>query len=78
MSRLERKQKLNDLKTNKVKSRQKVEKVPSRNGNGHFQTRIISVTSSQKQKEHNSDKADDNFHGLSQKARDFIESIKRE
>ena len=38
MSRLERKQKLNDLKTNKVKSRQKVEKVPSRNGNGHFQT----------------------------------------
>lgn len=46
--------------------------MPSRNGNGNFQTRLISVSSSQKQKEHNSDKADDNFHGLSQKARDFI------
>lgn len=48
MSRQEKKQKLNELKTNKVKCRQKNEKVSSRNGN--FQTRLLSVSSSHKHK----------------------------
>lgn len=72
MSRQQRKQKLNELKTNKVKIRQKVEKAASRNGN--FHTRLISVSSSQKTKDYGAnEKIDDNqFQGLSQRAKDFI------
>lgn len=76
MSKTERKQKLNELKTNKVKSKPRWEKAPTRNGS--FQTRLVSVSSSQKSKEAPERKEENSNHEFSQKIQDIIEQIKND
>ena len=76
MTKQERKQKLNELKTHKVRTKNpKFEKIPSRNGT--FQTRLISVSSSQKNKDP-TERREENGNEFSDQVRDIIEQIKKE
>ena len=76
MTKHERKQKLNELKTHKVRNKgPKFEKTPSRNGS--FHTRLVSVSSSQKGKD-NGERREDNANEFSEKVKNIIEQIKKE
>jgi hypothetical protein len=79
MTRLERRQKLNELKANKIKRKQKVEKSQSKTGT--FQTRAFSLSAPQRQMHYKIEETvlgDHQFSRLSQKARQLIEELKQD